>query len=106
MKNALAFIGAAVVAFLAVGWYLGWYQVSRSPGDGKQSLHLDINADKISSDVKQGVEKGGDIVDGLRDKSKNDQARPGPATNFFTPTPTEKDKDKDSSGGWRPIGDK
>jgi hypothetical protein len=105
MKNVLAFIGAAVVAFLAVGWYLGWYQVSRSPSDGKQSLHLDINADKISSDVKQGVEKGSDFVDQIRDKSKGDQqTKPGPATNFFTPTPTP--SDKDNSGGWRPIGDK
>ncbi len=108
MKNSLAFLGAAVVAFVAVGWYLGWYQISRVPtSNGNQSVHLDINADKITSDVKKGVAKSGEIVEQIRDKTKNDQQSgntAGPATNFFTPTPTE--KDKDSSSGWRPIGEK
>ena len=107
MKNALAFLGAALVAFLIVGWYLGWYQVSRVPsGEGNQAVHLDINADKITSDVKKGVEKGGEIVEQIRDKTKGDpqsNGTPGPATNFFTPTPTE--KEPASSGGWKPIGD-
>lgn len=105
MRNALAFLGAAVVAFLAVGWYLGWYQVSRVPSSqGKQAVHVDINAEKITSDGKKIVEKGGEFVDQIRDKSKGEQDKPGPASNFFTPTPS--DKDKDNSGGWRPIGDK
>jgi hypothetical protein len=106
MRNILALIGAAVVAFLVVGWYLGWYEISRtaSPG-GKQAFQVDVNSDKITDDVKKAGEQGAGIVDQLRDKSKA-QPKPetGPATNFFTPTPTE--KDKTSSGGWRPIGDK
>jgi hypothetical protein len=106
MKNALAFIGAAVVAFLAVGWYLGWYQISRSPTpQGKESLHVDFNPDKITSDVKKGVEKGTELVDQIRDKTKGvANSTPGPATNFFTPTTA--DKDKNSTTGWKPIGDK
>jgi len=106
MRNILALIGAAVVAFLAVGWYLGWYQVSRtsSPG-GKQAISVDLNSDKISNDVKKAGEQGAEIVDQLRDKSKSQpNQETGPATNFFTPTPAE--KDKGSSGGWRPFSDK
>jgi hypothetical protein len=102
MRNLLALIGAALVAFLVVGWYLGWYQISSptSPS-GKQSLQVDINQDKITDDMK----RGGELVDQFRDKAKSDskESQPGPATNFFTPTPTEKDKSS-SSGGWRPIG--
>jgi hypothetical protein len=106
MRNALALIGAAVVAFLAVGWYLGWYQVSSlaSPS-GKQSLHIDINSGKITEDVKKGVEKGTQIVDNLREKAKDDPkpAVSGPASNFFAPTPTG---GKGPSNGWSPIGDR
>jgi hypothetical protein len=106
MRNLLALIGAALVAFLVVGWYLGWYQISTpsSPG-GKQSFQVDINSDKITDDVKKGVEQGSEFVDNLRDKSKGDPkaSQPGPATNFFTPTPTDKEKSS-STEGWRPIG--
>ena len=102
MRNILAVVGAAVVAFVAVGWYLGWYQISSKPAaDGKQSIHVDFNSDKITSDVKQGVEKGEQVVDQIRDKKTEPQPSPGPATNFFTPTSTE--KPKDNNGGWKPI---
>ena len=106
MRNILALVGAAVVAFLVVGWYLGWYQISRnaSPG-GKQGIQVDLNSDKISTDVKNAGEQGAEIVDQIRDKSKAPpKQETGPATNFFTPTPTA--NDKNSSGGWKPISDK
>jgi len=105
MRNILALVGAATVAFLAVGWYLGWYQVSSKPNPtGKQSVSVDINPDKITNDVKKGVEKGGELVESIRVNSKDGTANQetGPATNFFTPTSVE--KDKGSSGGWKPIG--
>jgi hypothetical protein len=85
MRNILALVGAAVVAFLAVGWYLGWYQVSSpSTAPGKPGVHVDINSEKISEDVKKGVTKGEEIVETLRDKSA--EAKPGqPATTATTP---------------------
>ncbi|MSR51924.1 MAG: hypothetical protein EXS09_01370 [Gemmataceae bacterium] len=105
MRNILALVGAATVAFLAVGWYLGWYQVSSKPNQaGTQSVQVDINPDKITGDVKKGVEKGSEIVGSIREIRKDGPAtkEAGPATNFFTPTSIE--KDKGSSGGWKPIG--
>lgn len=91
MRNLLALVGAATVTFLAVGWYLGWYQISSRPSSaGQSSLHVDINPGKITDDVKKGVEKGGEIVDHLRDKTKDDpKSSPGPASNFFNPSPTD-----------------
>jgi hypothetical protein len=89
MRNLLALVGAATVTFLAVGWYLGWYQVSSQPSPGgKQSLQVEVNPNKITDDLKKGVEKGGEIVDHLRDKANGDSkaANPGPASNFFSPT--------------------
>ena len=99
MRNFLALVGAATVAFLALGWYLGWYQVSSktTPG-GKQGVQVDINPEKITTDVKKGVDKGGEIVEQIRDKKS--EPAPGPATNFFTPTSTDKTEE---GGGWKPI---
>jgi hypothetical protein len=91
MRNILALVGAATLAFLVVGWYLGWYQISSLPSpNGKQSLHVDINSGKITEDVKKGVEKGSEIVDNLREKAKDGPQSPpnsGPASSFFSPTP-------------------
>jgi hypothetical protein len=108
MRNILALVGAATVAFLAVGWYLGWYQVSSTPSaHGPQSVQVDINPGKITDDVKKGVEKGGQIVDSLREGPPADpKAAPatGPASSFFTPPAGPADS-RAPSNGWRPITD-
>ena len=110
MRNILALVGAATLAFLAVGWYLGWYQVSALPSpNGTQSLHVDINSGKITEDVKKGVETGSEIVDNLREKAK-DGPKPesGPASRFFAPGQTEGKASPNGltpTGGQRPGGD-
>jgi hypothetical protein len=88
MRNLLALVGAATVTFLAVGWYLGWYQIFSSPSPvGGSSLRVEINPGKITEDVKKGVEKGGEIVDHLRDQSQGGfKPAPGPASDFFSPS--------------------
>jgi hypothetical protein len=105
MRNLLAIVGAATITFLALGWYLGWYQVSSTPSpQGTQSVNVELNPTKITEDVKKGVERGGEFVDQFREKSKAPEAKqpPGPASNFFSPTPA--DGKPGSSGGWKPIG--
>jgi hypothetical protein len=103
MRNILALVGAATVAFLGLGWYLGWYQVTSVPAPhGKQSVTVDINPTKITEDVKRGVEKGGQIVDSLRERPPADsKPAAGPASTFFSPTPADP---SEASNGWRPIG--
>ena len=55
MRNLLALLAAAVLAFAGVGWYLGWYQVdSQTSTSGHQNVNIDINGSKIISDVKKG----------------------------------------------------
>jgi len=106
MRNILALVGAVTVAFLGLGWYLGWYQVSSTTSQGQQSVNVSIDPDKITKDVKAGVERGGEIVDNLRDKSASDPkaaAPGGPASNFFAPSPTSPPAAGGSSNGWKPI---
>lgn len=53
MRNLLALIGLAVVAFFGVGYYMGWYKLAVQPGTGgTQRISLDVDTKKIAADVK------------------------------------------------------
>jgi hypothetical protein len=86
MRNFLAFVGAAIVVFLGLGWYLGWYNITPEKTDtGKTRIQVDINKDKISNDVKRGASN----VEGFIEKQKAAD----------TSKPTDKtDKDAPASG--------
>ena len=73
MRNFLAFLGAAILTLLGVGWYLGWYKIERQPSTpGHPRLQVDIDQDKIGKDVKKGAEKVKDAID----KNTSDPAAP------------------------------
>src|SRR5581483_5141374 len=77
MRNLLALLGAAVVAFAAVGWYLDWYHVSSTPASaGHRNVNIDLNSGKILDDVNKGVKKDEDKVQGSLDKSAADPSLP------------------------------
>ena len=84
MRNTLAFVGAAVVAFLGLGYYLGWYNIVREPSaSGHSRLQVDIDRDKIGKDVKKGVEDGGEQIKELLDKNAPEK----PAAPTIKPLP-------------------
>jgi hypothetical protein len=58
MRSLLTLVGAAVVTFGVVGWFLGWYQVHTTPGpDGRRGVGIDFNGAKIQQDLKRGEER-------------------------------------------------
>jgi hypothetical protein len=77
MRNLLALLGFALVAFLGVGYYLDWYHVAPKASEttGHRTVEIDINSKKIGDDVHKGVEavekKGQDLLD------KNDKTGGG-----------------------------
>ncbi len=104
MRNLFALVGLATVAFLGVGWYMGWYKISsqKSP-DGQQNINVSLDTGKITDDVQAGVKKGaqvgGELVDKVKE-NKDEKPAPmtvpqGPASRFFSP---------EDNGGWKPIG--
>src|SRR4051794_37032495 len=84
MRNLLAILGAALVAFLAVGWYLDWYHITPKAGatPGHRSVEIDINSRKIGADVHRSVEAGSEKVHELLDKD----GKPVAATAPLVPT--------------------
>lgn len=91
MRNLFALFGAGTIAFVGLGWYLDWYKLSRQPSPaGTQRLTVDLNPDKITGDVRKGVERGGEIIERLRENDGKTNPAPqtadqGPATQFFSP---------------------
>ena len=78
MRNLLALLGAALVAFLGLGWYLDWYHVTPKPATatGHRSIEIDINSKKIGTDMERGVQAGSERLHNLLDGDKK------PATNI------------------------
>jgi hypothetical protein len=75
VRNILALIGAAVVIFVGLGWYLGWYTFALQAGsDGKQRIQLDVDTHKITDDVKKVGQTVGKTVQEVKEKS--DEAKP------------------------------
>jgi hypothetical protein len=73
MRNLLAFMAAALIAFIGLGWYLGWYSFQRTPTlAGHQGFNVDINATKIRQDLAKGVQQGEEKLQGVLDKNKTD----------------------------------
>jgi hypothetical protein len=84
MRNLLALLGAALVVFLGLGWYLDWYHITPKPAStaGHRSIEIDINSKKIGADVERGVQAGSDRLHDLIDGAKKPAA---PATSATPP---------------------
>lgn len=71
MKNFLAFVGAAIIALVGLGWYLDWFNITPQKSDqGKTSINVEFNQDKAGKDVQEGLKKGAEKVQDLLDKNK------------------------------------
>ena len=89
MRNFLAFVGAAVLTFAGIGWYLGWYDVKREAATpGHSRLQLDINQDKISIDVKEGTEKIKDTIEKHAPEANSTDKKPTGSDALLAPAPT------------------
>lgn len=86
MRNLLALLGAAVVTFVCLGWYLDWFKISRqpSPQGGTQRFQLDVERDKIAKDVEHGVDAASSLLD-----RKPSNPTPAPETNDKPPQPPQ-----------------
>ena len=96
MRNSLALVGAAIIGFVGIGWYLGWYEISRQPStNGRQAIQVDINSDKVTQDVKKIVQTAQEF--------KTDANKPaplvtpqGPVSEFFSPGKSNQESAKNA----------
>jgi hypothetical protein len=87
MRNLFALVGAGTIAFAGLGWYFGWYNLSRQPSGapGTQTIKVDLHPNKITTDVQKGAEHVGEIIEHLSDKNSS----AAPASEKAQPAATE-----------------
>jgi hypothetical protein len=89
MRNLLALVGALVVGFAVVGWYLGWYQLGVSKTtDGNLHVETNVNTKKVVDDSGAAIKKAGELVGSQLEKANKD-GQPTPGT---TPGPQDQSK--------------
>jgi hypothetical protein len=84
VRNLLAFLAAAALAFFGLGWYLDWYKVQSTPADsGHRSVTIDVNARKIGNDLQKGGDKLHDALDKTADEAgkRAETGKPEPSKN-------------------------
>ena len=89
MRNLCAFIGAAILTFAGLGWYLDWYKVKSDPAPaGHHNVNIDINREKITEDVQKGEEKLQGVLEKEKKKTEEKSQQAGhPVPGFGQPVP-------------------
>jgi hypothetical protein len=82
MRNTLAVLGAAVVTFLVIGYFLNWYKIHPTPD---HQVTIDVNAPKIVNDVKK---ESQEIANHLQDKKEDGTPPAPPAPPGASPMPS------------------
>ncbi len=80
MRNLLALAAAALIAFVVVGWFRGWYQVSSKPSATGREYDVNFNAPKITHDLEKGEEKVRDMVNSKVKQTSAPTPAPGQTT--------------------------
>src|SRR5262245_24792212 len=83
MRNLLALLAAGVLVFLGIGWYLGWYKISSTPGaDGHRQISIDLNTNKIKEDVNKGESRLHDALTNDKNQSSPNKVTTGIPTSL------------------------
>lgn len=94
MRNLLALVGAAVVGFGGVGWYLGWYTLKFSKAqDGNVQVQTTLDTNKVTQDLGDGAKRVGELINSQAEKASKEAAPVAPPAPAATPAPK-------ASGGW------
>src|SRR5688572_5278520 len=87
MRNMLALVGALVIGFGGIGWYLGWYKLSVAKGtDGTLQVTTNVDTNRVVKDTGAGARHVGELIGTQLDAAKKDAANT-PATPASTPGP-------------------
>ena len=104
VRNLLALLALAALAFAGLGWYLDWYKIKTEPaGPGHHHVDIDFNATKIKEDSQKGVQKVEERVQKILDKKLSGEKGDADKESF-SPTAAprliiEQEKESSASSG-------
>jgi hypothetical protein len=83
----LALVGALVVGFGGVGWYLGWYKLNVSrTSDGNLQVTTNVDTSRVVKDAGDGARQVGEFIGSQVEKAQKEAANQ-PTTPASTPGP-------------------
>ena len=68
MKRLLTLVVLVVIAVAALGYYLGWFQITRTDADGKPGVTVTVDKDKVHEDQQRAREKASQLKDKAAEK--------------------------------------
>jgi hypothetical protein len=84
MKNFLAFVGLLVVLLIGVGIWQGWFKFSV---DDHKKVNIEADGNKISEDIKIGVDKAKEGLNEFGEKAKDSLKKTESSPAAGTPAP-------------------
>lgn len=83
MRNLLALAAAAVIAFVVLGYFQGWYKYSSTPTETGTKHEFSVNRPKITEDINKAKEKARTWL------SQSTSGSTPPQPQVIRPTPPE-----------------
>ena len=68
MKRLFLLIVVVAIAVAALGYYMGWFAVTKTEVNGKPTVTVTVDKDKIHQDEQKAREKAADLKDKAKDK--------------------------------------
>ena len=104
MRNTLALIGALVVGFAGVGWYLGWYKLNvAKTTDGNLRVETNVDTSKVVKDTEAGAKHVGELIGDHLEKARQDAKtgpQPTPGTTPGPVAPPQPETKPRTGGSW------
>lgn len=57
MRNLLALAAAAAITFIVLGYFLGWYEIKKTPTADGTKYEVEVHNPKITQDLNKGKDK-------------------------------------------------
>jgi type IV secretory pathway VirB10-like protein len=85
MKKLLAFLALVIAGTIALGFYLGWFQLSSNKEGDRSNITITVDKTKIQADKDKAVDR----LQDLGDKAKSPEAPPPPPPESDPAEPAE-----------------
>ena len=68
MKRLFLLVVVLAIAVAALGYYLGWFALTKTEVDGKPTITVTVDKDKVRQDEQKAKDKAAELKDKAKEK--------------------------------------